>query len=58
MHTRERLKILTTSQSQAQAEAIARVIPGGVNSPFRSFREVGGHEIFFASCQGRTPDGY
>jgi glutamate-1-semialdehyde 2,1-aminomutase len=28
------------------------VIPGGVNSPFRSFEEVGGHTIFFSRAHG------
>lgn len=31
---------------------IARLIPGGVDSPFRSFNEVGGHTIFFSRAAG------
>ncbi|MCC7532174.1 MAG: aspartate aminotransferase family protein, partial [Candidatus Melainabacteria bacterium] len=31
---------------------MATLIPGGVNSPFRSFHEVGGHTIFFKAAQG------
>lgn len=31
---------------------IARLIPGGVDSPFRSFAEVGGHTIFFEKASG------
>lgn len=38
--------------SAQRAAYAARVIPGGVNSPFRSFQEVGGHTIFFARGQG------
>ena len=30
------------------------VIPGGVNSPVRSFRSVGGTPFFVASAQGST----
>jgi len=41
-----------TSLSQALSEQIAGVIPGGVDSPFRSFKEVGGHTIFFAKAKG------
>ena len=35
----------------ARAQA---VIPGGVNSPVRSFRSVGGTPFFVASAQGAT----
>lgn len=31
---------------------ISQLIPGGVNSPFRSFSEVGGHTIFFQTGIG------
>ncbi|HEY4946304.1 MAG TPA: glutamate-1-semialdehyde 2,1-aminomutase [Acidimicrobiales bacterium] len=33
-------------------ERACRVIPGGVNSPVRSFRSVGGHPYFVASGKG------
>jgi len=33
-------------------ERSQRVIPGGVNSPVRAFRAVGGTPVFFASAQG------
>ena len=33
-------------------ERAARVLPGGVNSPVRSFRSVGGDPPFFARAQG------
>lgn len=41
-----------TKKSRSASEAIAELIPGGVNSPFRSFHEVGGHTIFFENAQG------
>ncbi len=31
---------------------LAKLVPGGVNSPFRSFEEVGGHTVFFNRAQG------
>lgn len=31
---------------------ISRLIPGGVNSPFRSYHEVGGHALFIARGKG------
>ncbi len=31
---------------------IEKLIPGGVDSPFRSFKEVGGHTIFFDKASG------
>lgn len=36
--------------SRKYTQQIEKLIPGGVNSPFRSFREVGGHTLFF--CRG------
>jgi glutamate-1-semialdehyde 2,1-aminomutase len=41
-----------TPLSARLSEQISEVIPGGVDSPFRSFHEVGGHTIFFHSAQG------
>ncbi len=41
-----------SSLSETLSEQIAGVIPGGVDSPFRSFNEVGGHTIFFAKAKG------
>lgn len=38
--------------SKQLSKEIAEVIPGGVNSPFRSFHEVGGHTIFVERGQG------
>ncbi|MBY0359314.1 MAG: glutamate-1-semialdehyde 2,1-aminomutase [Candidatus Obscuribacterales bacterium] len=34
------------------SKRIAEVIPGGVDSPFRSFNEVGGHTLFFNRALG------
>jgi glutamate-1-semialdehyde 2,1-aminomutase len=39
-------------QSAELSAEIAKYIPGGVDSPFRSFKEVGGHTIFFERAQG------
>jgi glutamate-1-semialdehyde 2,1-aminomutase len=41
-----------TPLSAKLSEEIAELIPGGVDSPFRSFHEVGGHTIFFHSAHG------
>ena len=40
------------SASEALFERAVRVIPGGVNSPVRSFRSVGGHPYFVARGEG------
>jgi len=40
------------SASAALFERARRVIPGGVNSPVRSFRSVGGHPYFVARGEG------
>jgi glutamate-1-semialdehyde 2,1-aminomutase len=39
-------------RSRALFEAAKRVIPGGVNSPVRAFRGVGGDPVFFARGKG------
>ena len=39
-------------RSQEQGRLIETVIPGGVDSPFRAFHEVGGEAIFFSSARG------
>ena len=39
-------------RSSALFAAAAEVIPGGVNSPVRAFRSVGGHPVFFAKAAG------
>jgi len=38
--------------SRALLERAEKVMPGGVNSPVRAFRAVGGHPPFIASAQG------
>lgn len=43
---------LHTATSARLSQEIAQVIPGGVDSPFRSFNEVGGHTIFFKQAKG------
>jgi len=43
---------LSTTKSEEYSRLIADVIPGGVDSPFRGFEEVGGHTIFFNRAQG------
>lgn len=48
----ENSNISNTKNSKTASEEIAALIPGGVNSPFRSFHEVGGHTIFFKDAQG------
>lgn len=40
------------AESARLSAEIVEVIPGGVDSPFRSFHEVGGHTIFFDHAQG------
>ncbi|OAJ33637.1 glutamate-1-semialdehyde 2,1-aminomutase [Piscirickettsia salmonis] len=42
---------LETSQKNAFSNAL-QVIPGGVNSPVRAFKGVGGEPIFFKQAQG------
>ncbi|MDR2187614.1 MAG: glutamate-1-semialdehyde 2,1-aminomutase [Azonexus sp.] len=41
-----------TSRNQQLFERAQRHIPGGVNSPVRAFRSVGGTPLFFAKGQG------
>ena len=40
------------TRSHDDFEAACRHIPGGVNSPVRAFRGVGGEPVFFASGEG------
>jgi glutamate-1-semialdehyde 2,1-aminomutase len=42
----------TTSRSAALFEEAQRYIPGGVNSPVRAFRGVGGNPLFFQGGEG------
>jgi glutamate-1-semialdehyde 2,1-aminomutase len=41
-----------TSQNQTLFEQSQRIIPGGVNSPVRAFKSVGGTPLFFKRGQG------
>jgi len=43
---------MNTTQSQALFAAAQRVIPGGVDSPVRAFRAVGGRPLFVERGQG------
>ena len=40
------------TQSEALFARAQHLIPGGVNSPVRAFRAVGGHPIFMAAARG------
>ena len=41
-----------TTRSEELFSAAQQVIPGGVNSPVRAFRSVGGTPLFFARGSG------
>ena len=43
---------MTSNRSDRLFQAACEVIPGGVNSPVRAFRGVGGNPVFFARAQG------
>src|SRR5262249_27237042 len=42
----------STTVSEQLSVRLAELVPGGVNSPFRSFEEVGGHTIFLRNASG------
>jgi len=46
------LKTKGTTRSRICSQRLEELTPGGVNSSFRSFIEVGGHAIFFSHAQG------
>ncbi len=50
--TEKRANTFFAKKSEALSAEIAELIPGGVDSPFRSFKEVGGHTIFFERASG------
>jgi glutamate-1-semialdehyde 2,1-aminomutase len=52
MTARSTGEALRLDRSQAAIAAARKVIPGGVNSPARAFRSVGGQPIFFQSGDG------
>ncbi len=43
---------LTHSRSNEMVERASRVLPGGVNSPVRAFKAVGGKPLVFSSASG------
>jgi glutamate-1-semialdehyde 2,1-aminomutase len=43
---------MNTDQSKALFQRAQRSIPGGVNSPVRAFKSVGGTPVFFKSAKG------
>lgn len=43
---------MTTTRSEALFERAVRAIPGGVNSPVRAFRSVGGAPVFMKKADG------
>ena len=45
------------ARSQKLFAAASRILPGGVDSPVRAFKAVGGTPVFVARAQGRTPRG-
>jgi glutamate-1-semialdehyde 2,1-aminomutase len=45
------------AKSEALFERAREVIPGGVNSPVRAFRAVGGEPVFIAEASGATMTG-
>lgn len=50
--TKIQLKATNTFRSAESAKKLETLTPGGVNSSFRSFIEVGGHTIFFSHASG------
>jgi len=40
--------MINTSTSASLFEKAKTLFPGGVNSPVRAFKSVGGHPLFFA----------
>ncbi|MBI3726015.1 glutamate-1-semialdehyde 2,1-aminomutase [bacterium] len=45
-------QIVTHETSRALMERACRVIPGGVNSPVRAYKAVGGQPLFIAAARG------
>jgi glutamate-1-semialdehyde 2,1-aminomutase len=45
---------ITMTKSEALFERASRLMPGGVNSPVRAFKSVGGSPLFIASAHGCT----
>jgi len=51
-HSAQGTASFATARSEQLYERAQRVIPGGVNSPVRAFRAVGGTPLFFVSGRG------
>ena len=45
---------MKSARSKKLFQAASAVIPGGVNSPVRAFRSVGGNPIFIQSAKGSS----
>ncbi|MEZ4288699.1 MAG: aminotransferase class III-fold pyridoxal phosphate-dependent enzyme [Polyangiales bacterium] len=45
---------MSNTRSQQLFARAKQFLPGGVNSPVRAFKAVGGDPIFFASAHGAT----
>ncbi len=52
MHTRTTRSLYATPTSESLYARACQVLPGGVNSPVRAFRAVGGNPIFMARGEG------
>lgn len=50
--TNNRGQLFYAARSAQLSERLEQFIPGGVDSPFRSFKEVGGHTLFFERAKG------
>ena len=52
----EKLKVITSKENPMTQEELfersMKVAPGGVHSPVRSFKSVGGNPIFFKRAEG------
>ena len=48
--------LATNDRSARYFERAIRVSPGGVHSPVRAFKGVGGDPVFFRSAAGRHHD--
>jgi glutamate-1-semialdehyde 2,1-aminomutase len=52
MERKELADKVNTQESQALFERAGKVIPGGVNSPVRAFKAVGGNPLFIKKAKG------
>ena len=49
-----KVSAMSDPKSQALLERAEKIIPGGVNSPVRAFRSVGGKPVFIQRAEGAT----